>query len=78
MTGKGVCTEGDEGVIARFPLIQGISAESSLADLVGAIPSKMRQQFQYLLTQPNPKFLIAAAPCPWETVAFKYPPTETL
>lgn len=58
VAGKGVCMEGDEDVIAQFALIQGISVESSLAELVGAIPSKMRQQFQHFLTQPNPNFFI--------------------
>lgn len=56
VAGKGVCTGGDKDVIAQFPLIQEISVESSLADLAGAIPTKMRQQFQYLLTR-TPIFL---------------------
>lgn len=53
--------KGDEGVIAHSPLIQEIPVKFSWADLIIAIPSKTRQQFQYLLTKSKPNFFISLA-----------------
>lgn len=53
--------EGDEGAIVHSVLIQDTPVKFSLVVLIMAMPCKMRQQFQYLLTQSNPNFVIPLA-----------------